>query len=109
MLRRLVHIAKGDLLPSVFLIGNATAVRLLTTMSIEQQEIAMSDKIEIVSEDGSHWLKKFEDLTPREMRVVYDERTKEFRSLQGQKDWIEQLLQRQRQQISRKLSPSPSY
>ena len=49
MLRRLVSIAKGDLLPDAFFIGNATAYRMLTTMSKEQQEKALYGKVEVVS------------------------------------------------------------
>jgi hypothetical protein len=88
MLRRLVAIAKEDLLPDAFFIGNATAYRMLTTMSKEQQEKALHEKIEIVSEDGSHWKKKFEDLAPRQMNMVYDQRANTFRSEEGQKEWI---------------------
>ncbi len=88
MLRRLVSIAKGDLLPDAFFIGNATAYRMLTTMSKEQQEKALHDKVEVVAEDGSHWKKKFEDLSPRQMNMVYDQRAKEFRSDQGQREWM---------------------
>jgi hypothetical protein len=88
MLRRLVAIAKEDLLPDAFFIGNATAYRMLTTMSKEQQEKALHDKVEIVAEDGSHWKKKFEDLSPRQMNMVYDQRAKTFRSEEGQREWL---------------------
>ena len=88
MLRRLVAIAKGDLLPDAFFIGNATAYRMLTTMNKEQQEKALHDKVEVISEDGSHWKKKFEDLSPRQMNMVYDQRAKIFRSEEGQREWL---------------------
>lgn len=88
MLRRLVSIAKGDLLPDAFFIGNATAYRMLTTMSKEQQEKALHDKVEVIAEDGSHWRKKFEDLSPRQMNMVYDQRAKTFRSEEGQREWL---------------------
>ena len=88
MLRRLVAIAKEDLLPDAFFIGNATAYRMLTTMSKEQQEKALHDKVEVIAEDGSHWKKKFEDLSPRQMNMVYDQRAKTFRSEEGQREWL---------------------
>jgi len=87
-LRRLVAIAKGDLLPESFLMGNATAYRMLTTMSKDQQEKALHDKVEVIAEDGSHWKKKFEDLSPRQMNMVYDQRAKTFRSEEGQREWL---------------------
>lgn len=87
-LRRLVAIAKGDLLPESFLMVNATAYRMISTMSKEQQEKALHDKVEIVAEDGSHWKKKFEDLSPRQMNMVYDQRAKTFRSEEGQREWL---------------------
>ena len=88
MLRRLVAIAKEDLLPDAFFIGNATAYRMLTTMSKEQQEKALHDKVEVIAEDGSHWKKKFEDLSPRQMNMVYDQRAKTFRGEEGQREWL---------------------
>ena len=88
MLRRLLSIAKGDLLPAAFFIGNATAYKMVNTMSQQQQKKALYEKVEIVSEDGSHWQKKFEDLSPRQMNMVYDQRAKEFRSKDGQRDWL---------------------
>ena len=88
MLRRLLSIAKGDLLPDAFFIGNATAYKMVSTMSSEQQEKALHEKVEVVSEDGSHWSKKFEDLSPRQMNMVYDQRAKVFRSEDGQRDWL---------------------
>ncbi len=88
MLRRLLSIAKGDLLPDAFFIGNATAYRAVNTMSLPQQEKALHEKIDVVSEDGSHWQKKFEDLSPRQMNMVYDQRAKVFRSEDGQRDWL---------------------
>lgn len=88
MLRRLLSIAKGDLLPDAFFIGNATAYRAISTMSSQQQEKALHEKIEVISEDGSHWQKKFEDLSPRQMNMVYDQRAKVFRSEDGQRDWL---------------------
>ena len=57
-------------------------------MSKEQQEKALHDKVEIVAEDGSHWKKKFEDLSPRQMNMVYDQRAKTFRSEEGQREWL---------------------
>jgi hypothetical protein len=88
MLRRLLLIAKGDLLPDAFFIGNATAFKMISTMSPAQQEEALHEKVEVISEDGSHWLKKFEDLSPRQMNMVYDQRAKVFRSEDGQRDWL---------------------
>jgi len=88
MLRRLVSIAKGDMLPNTFFIGNATAYRAMSTMSEEQQRICTEDKIQLVAEDGSHWSKKFEDLSPRQMNMVYDQRAKAFRSDTAQKEWL---------------------
>jgi hypothetical protein len=88
MLRRLVSIAKGDMLPSTFFIGNATAYRLMSTMSEDQQRICIEDKIQLVAEDGSHWCKKFEDLSQRQMNMVYDQRAKAFRSNTAQKEWL---------------------
>lgn len=88
MLRRLVKIAKGDMMPETFFIGSATAYRAISTMSAGQQEKALHEKVELVSEDGSHWLKKFEDLSPRQMNMVYDQRAKEFRSETAQKEWL---------------------
>ena len=88
MLRRLVSIAKGDMLPSTFFIGNATAYRAMSTMSEDQQRICTEDKIQLVAEDGSHWSKKFEDLSPRQMNMVYDQRAKAFRSDTAQKEWL---------------------
>jgi hypothetical protein len=88
MLRRLVSIAKGDLLPESFFMVNAVAYRMLSTMSIEQQERALHEKFTITAEDGSHWLKKFEDLSPRQMNMVYDQRAKAFRGDVAQKEWL---------------------
>tara|TARA_R110002167_G_scaffold266022_2_gene472742 strand:+ start:598 stop:1212 length:615 start_codon:yes stop_codon:yes gene_type:complete len=88
MLRRLLSIAKGDLLPDAFFMVNSTAYRAVSTMSPPQQEKALHEKVEVVSEDGSHWEKKFEDLSPRQMNMVYDQRAKEFRSEDGQRDWL---------------------
>lgn len=88
MLRRLVHIAKGDILPQSFFIVNATCYNMLSTMSTKQQEKCINDKIELVAEDGSHWSKKFEDLSPRQMNMVYDQRAKTFRSDTAQREWL---------------------
>jgi len=88
MLRRLVSIAKGDMQPESFFIGSATAYRMLSTMNQEQQEKALHEKVTITSEDGSHWLKKFEDLSPRQMNMVYDQRAKAFRGDVAQKEWL---------------------
>lgn len=88
MLRRLVSIAKGDMQPESFFIGSATAYRMLSTMNKEQQEKALHEKVTLTAEDGSHWLKKFEDLSPRQMNMVYDQRAKEFRGDVAQKEWL---------------------
>jgi hypothetical protein len=88
MLRRLLAIAKGDLLPDAFFIGNATAYRMVNSMSKEQQEKALHGRVEVVSEDGTHWQKKFEDLSPRQMNMVYDQRAKAFRGEEAQRDWL---------------------
>lgn len=88
MLRRLVKIARGVMTPESFFIGNATAYRAMTTMSIQQQDKCIYGNVEIVAEDGSYWSKKFEDLSPRQMNMVYDQKAKVFRSLEAQKEWL---------------------
>ena len=88
MLRRLVSIAKCDMQPESFFIGSATAYRMLSTMNKEQQEKALHEKVTLTAEDGSHWLKKFEDLSPRQMNMVYDQRAKAFRGDVAQKEWL---------------------
>ena len=87
-LRRLVSIAKGDMLPDSFFIGSSTAYRALTTMNKDQQEKCINNKVELIAEDGSHWSKKFEDLSPRQMNMVYDQRAKVFRSDTAQREWL---------------------
>lgn len=87
MLRRLESIAKGDMIPESFFVGNATVYRMMSTMSIEQQEKCENENMTVVAEDGSHWSKKFEDLSPRQMNMVYDVRGKEFRSDVAQREW----------------------
>jgi len=88
MLRRLVNIARGAMAPESFFVGSATAYRAMTTMSIEQQDKCISGNIDIAAEDGSHWSKKFEDLSPRQMNMAYDQRAKQFRSLTAQNEWL---------------------
>lgn len=88
MLRRLEKIARGVMEPESFFIGNATAYRSMTTMSKEQQRKCIDGNIDIVAEDGSHWSKKFEDLSPRQMNMAYDQRSKQFRSLVSQNEWL---------------------
>lgn len=89
LLRRLEDIAKGNTIPLVFYVGDDNTYKRLKSMSIEQQEKAMSGSLSIVSVvDDSHWNKKFDDLTSREQRMVYDSRAKTFRSLVGQKEWL---------------------
>ena len=88
MLRRLCSIARGDLLPETFYISNSTAYSIIKTMGREQQKEAIHGKVKVVSEDGTHWLKKFEDLSPRQMHMIYNTRSKAFRSEDGQRDWL---------------------
>lgn len=88
MLRRLEAIAKDSVMPEAFLIGNATAYRLIATMSTEQQYKCINEKMRIVAEDGSFWSKSFEDLSPRQMNMVYDQRAKTFRSDSAQREWL---------------------
>ena len=86
-LRRLEAIAKGDMIPESFFIGSATVYRMMSTMNKEQQNKCEFNSMKVVAEDGSHWSKKFEDLSPRQMNMVYDVRAKEFRSEVAQIEW----------------------
>ena len=88
LLRRLISIAKNDMLPQTLYTGSCIVYRMLSTMSIEQQRVCIEDKIQLAAEDGSHWSKKFEDLSPRQMNMVYDQRAKVFRSDTAQREWI---------------------
>ena len=87
LLRRLEAIATGRVIASSFFLGNATTYRHLESMNLEQQERAMSGNLKVMAADGSFWNKKFDDLTPRQQNMVYDSRSKAFRSDAAQLEW----------------------
>jgi len=87
-LRKLVAIAKEDMIPESFFITSCTAYNMLSTMRTDQQETCLNSTVVIYSEDNSHRLKKFEDLSPRQMNMFYCLRSKSFRNLAEQKEWI---------------------
>lgn len=87
LLRRLESIATGRVISASFFLGNATTYRHIESMSLDQQDRAMSGNLKVMSADGSFWNKKFDDLTPRQQSMVYDSRSKAFRSEAAQREW----------------------
>jgi hypothetical protein len=100
LLRRLVMIAENKIIPEIFYISSFPHFSILRDLPKKCQSNLIHNKIKVISNDGSHYLRFFVDVPTEKLPIIFDRSLNIIRNIEEQ----EIILSSRRNNIVEKAS-----